>query len=85
MKRATAFAAAALLAAPLAAHDFWIEPSSFRPEVGSVVGIQLVVGQKFRGEPLPRNPALIAKFVLISGGLSCRGCHGCLSMLRRNC
>jgi uncharacterized GH25 family protein len=66
LKRATAFAAAALLAAPLAAHDFWIEPSSFRPEVGSVVGIQLVVGQKFRGEPLPRNPALIAKFVLVS-------------------
>jgi hypothetical protein len=34
--------------------------------VGSVVRIQLVVGEKFRGEPLPRNPALIAKFVLVS-------------------
>jgi uncharacterized GH25 family protein len=55
-----------LLSKALCAHDFWIEPSSFRPAVGSVVAARLMVGQKFRGEPLPRNPALIVKFVLVS-------------------
>ena len=55
-----------LLAATLSAHDFWIEPSSFRPAVGSDVAARLMVGQKFRGEPLPRNPPLILKFVLVS-------------------
>jgi uncharacterized GH25 family protein len=55
-----------LLSATVAAHDFWIEPSSFRPAVGSDVAARLMVGQKFRGEALPRNPALIVKFVLAS-------------------
>jgi hypothetical protein len=32
--------------------------------VGSEVLARLVVGQRFRGEPLPRNPAMIVKFVL---------------------
>jgi uncharacterized GH25 family protein len=59
-------AAFVLLAAPLAAHDFWIEPTTFRPAVGSVLGVRLVVGQRFRGDVLPRNPAMIAKFVLVS-------------------
>ena len=57
---------AGLLATPLRAHDFWIEPSSFHPSVGSTVGLRLMVGQGFRGEPVPRNPALIVKFELIS-------------------
>ncbi len=57
-----------MLAAPLLAHDFWIEPSSFRPEVDSTVGVRLMIGQGFQGEPLPRNPALITKFVMVSGG-----------------
>jgi uncharacterized GH25 family protein len=55
-----------MLAAPLAAHDFWIEPSSFRPAVGSTVALRLMVGQKFRGDALPRNPASIVQFVLAS-------------------
>lgn len=55
-----------MAAAPLYAHDFWIEPSSFRPAVGSTVSARLFVGQKFRGDPVPRNPALIEKFVLVT-------------------
>ncbi len=58
--------AALLFCAPLLTHDFWIEPSSFRPEVGSVIGVRLFVGQKFRGEALPRNPAMILRFALVS-------------------
>jgi hypothetical protein len=59
---------AGALASPLLAHDFWIEPTSFRPEVGATVGVRLMIGQGFRGEALPRNPALIEKFVLVSAG-----------------
>jgi uncharacterized GH25 family protein len=55
-----------LLAAPLAAHDFWIEPTSFRPEVGTTVGFALRFGEGFRGEPVPRDPRSIEKFVLVS-------------------
>jgi uncharacterized GH25 family protein len=57
---------AGFVAAPLLAHDFWIEPSSFRPPVGSAVALRLMVGQGFRGDPVPRNPALIVEFVLVS-------------------
>ena len=64
--RGVLVAAALLLAAPARAHDFWIEPGSFRPAVGSSVAVRLVVGTKFRGEALPRNPASIAQFVLVS-------------------
>ena len=53
------------MAAPLFAHDFWIEPASFHPEVGSVVGLSLRVGQGFRGDPVPLNPARIVKFVTV--------------------
>lgn len=67
MRSRSAFLATALsLAAPLFAHDFWIEPSTFRPAVGSTLGVGLVVGSRFRGDALPRNPAMIAKFILVS-------------------
>jgi uncharacterized GH25 family protein len=66
---------AVLLAAALAgaasaarAHDFWIEPSRFHPDPGSTVAVGLRVGQDFRGEPVPRNPALIRRFALVSQG-----------------
>ena len=68
LRRPSAAAVAALLSlgAPALAHDFWIEPSTFRPAVGSTVALRLVVGQGFRGDALPRNPALIVRFVLVS-------------------
>lgn len=63
------FLALSLLLAPLAlAHDVWIEPSSFRPAVGERVTVALRVGQDLRGEPMPRIPALIERFVLKGEG-----------------
>jgi hypothetical protein len=53
-----------LLAVPAAAHDFWIEPSNFRPAVGERVTAALRVGQKLNGEALPRIPTLIDRFVI---------------------
>lgn len=54
----------ALLATTASAHDFWIEPSSFRPAVGERVTAALRVGQKLSGEPLPRIPPLIDRFLI---------------------
>lgn len=51
--------------APLAAaHDLWIEPSSFRPAIGERVSVALRIGQNLHGEPMPRIPQLIDRFVL---------------------
>ena len=48
-----------LLALPsvAAAHDFWIEPSTFRPAAKSSVEIRLRVGEHYLGDPVPRRPA----------------------------
>lgn len=48
---------------PAYAHDFWIEPSSFRPAVGEIVRIHLRVGEHFLGDPVPRTPESIISFV----------------------
>lgn len=53
-------------AAPLLGHDFWIEPSTFRPDVGATVGFALRVGEGFRGDPVPLAPARILRFVVAS-------------------
>src|SRR5579864_4817592 len=62
LKRLTAFAALSLT--PLLAHDMWIEPTTFLPENGEIVGVKLRVGQDFLGDPLPRDPALINQFIV---------------------
>ena len=58
--------AGALLTAPVLAHDFWIEPSSFHPPAGSELAVSLRVGEHFRGDPVPRVDPRIVKFVLSS-------------------
>jgi uncharacterized GH25 family protein len=63
-KRRTLFALLGLLAGPaLRAHDFWIEPSSFRPQTGARVAVRLRVGEGLRGDPVPRDPGQIERFV----------------------
>ncbi|MCY2959012.1 MAG: DUF4198 domain-containing protein [Planctomycetota bacterium] len=51
-----------VLATTLAAHDFWIEPSSFRPSVDARVDVQLVVGEHFSGEFVARKESRILSF-----------------------
>lgn len=59
-------AALALGAAlPMSAHDLWIEPTTFSPEIGQVIGVKLRVGVDLVGEPLPRYTALIDQFVSV--------------------
>jgi uncharacterized GH25 family protein len=50
--------------ASVLAHDMWIEPTSFTPELGRVLGLKLRVGDDFRGEPIPRDDGMIERFVV---------------------
>jgi uncharacterized protein DUF4198 len=65
-RRLGKLAAAAVIlsgAPPLLAHDMWIDPTTFVPETGAVVGLRLRVGENLLGDPLPRDPALINQFI----------------------
>ena len=55
------------IAPPLLAHDMWIDPTTFVPEPGTIVGLRLRVGENLLGDPLPRDPALINEFVFEDG------------------
>lgn len=55
-----------LWASSLAAHDFWIEPASFRPDAGAGVALHLRVGENFAGDAVGRNPELIERFALVT-------------------
>jgi hypothetical protein len=68
MKRLAFVVAALLAAAGASAHDFWIEPSTFRPAVGSIVTLRLRVGQDLIGDPVARDPKLIERFASIGAG-----------------
>ena len=62
-----AFAAWIGLGVPALAHDFWIAPSGFRPAVGERVSVELLVGQRFQGDAVPRNPEKIEAFFAVDG------------------
>jgi len=57
-------ALAVLSATAVFGHDMWIEPTTFSPQAGEIVGLKLRVGQDFLGDPLPRDPALINEFIV---------------------
>jgi uncharacterized GH25 family protein len=65
-RAAAVFVAAAVVLSqvPLTAHDMWIEPTTFSPTPGQIVGVRLRVGQDLLGDPLPLDPALVNQFVL---------------------
>jgi uncharacterized GH25 family protein len=49
------------------AHDFWIEPSTYRPQVGTNVMASLRVGQEFVGDPVARDSSMIERFIVRDG------------------
>lgn len=61
-------AATLLLALPAMAHDFWIEPSTFKPQPGAIVAVHLWVGQNFTGDPVPRQSSDIEQFFVRQDG-----------------
>lgn len=62
------FIACLLSCAPLGAHDFWIEPSTFHPATGAMVTTTLLVGQQFTGDPVARDSSQIDRFVVRDAG-----------------
>jgi uncharacterized GH25 family protein len=55
----------AALAPALSAHDFWIEPSTFRPKPGAIVDVALRQGEHFVGDAVPRVLDRIEKFIAV--------------------
>jgi hypothetical protein len=56
-----------LCAASLSAHEFWIEPTTFAPTPGKVIGIRARVGDGVLGDPVPRDPSLLQELVVDAG------------------
>ena len=63
--RVVSCAAALALAAPVEAHDLWIEPATFATAPGKVLALRLRVGQDLVGDPVARDEAVIDQFVLV--------------------
>jgi len=59
---------AALPGAAALAHDFWLEPSTFRPAAGATVAVGLRVGEDFLGDPVLRASSSIERFVVRERG-----------------
>lgn len=55
---------ALMVAAPGAAHDFWITPSDFAPRPATTTGLELEVGVDWQGDLVARDPGLIERFVV---------------------
>ena len=61
-----------LLAAPAAAHEFWIEPLAYQVEADGSLEANIVNGQEFAGSKLAYLPQRFVNFVLFSGDASAR-------------
>jgi uncharacterized GH25 family protein len=61
---AVALLSCLLTTTQLCAHDFWIEPSTFRPAPGQNVSVALRVGEHFLGDPVPRRAQLFETFTV---------------------
>jgi uncharacterized GH25 family protein len=57
--------ACAFLAAPVAAHDHWIAPSSFSPAVGERIDVRLCVGHPSQFEEQLRDPRRAVRFEIL--------------------
>lgn len=53
------------LCAPALAHEFWIEPESFRPKLGVRVPLRVYVGQNFVGDSIPYFPDRFERYVSV--------------------
>lgn len=67
MKRLLFFGALLACAGWAAAHDFWIEPSSYTPKPGESVGVRFKVGERWAGEPVARPAGGFRQFTLDDG------------------
>jgi uncharacterized GH25 family protein len=66
-RRVSVSIALLLSTASALAHDFWIEPTHFAPELGQVVGLRLRVGVSLVGDPVGVTPEYFKQFVVEAG------------------
>jgi len=62
------FLPCAILSATAQAHDFWIEPQTFHPEIGAKVSLHLHVGMDFKGDSALFNPEQFNRYVYAGPG-----------------
>ncbi|MEL7483575.1 MAG: DUF4198 domain-containing protein [Planctomycetota bacterium] len=61
-----ALALVSLLAAqPVLAHEFWLMPMAFRVDAPSLLRVQTLNGERFRGSVLPRHEEHIRRFEVL--------------------
>ncbi len=63
MKHFARIVAFTLLAIPVAAHDFWMLPTSFRPAKDQLLNVALYVGDFGKGDEVERKEERVVKFV----------------------
>jgi hypothetical protein len=51
---------------PATAHEFWIEPSAFQPQIGDTITADLVIGTDFLGASAIYVPDQIERFAVIA-------------------
>ncbi|MCK0094499.1 DUF4198 domain-containing protein [Yoonia sp. F2084L] len=61
-----------LFAAPVAAHEFWIEPLEYQVPAETTLEANIVNGQEFAGAKLAYLPQRFVNFVLFAGDASAR-------------
>ena len=64
--RALACVSILFAVAPLAAHDYWLDLSSWAPGAGETVVVTHLVGERLAGETVGRNPAAIVRFEAVA-------------------
>ena len=57
-----------LLAAPAAAHEFWVEPEGYEIPADGMLVADLVNGEDFQGQTLPYLPRSFRHFVITGAG-----------------
>lgn len=60
--------ALSLLAAPAAAHEFWISPTDYTPAAGEATSADIRVGEQFSGVAHAYYPKGITRFDVVAGG-----------------
>ena len=65
VRLAPALACVAALAAPVRAHEFWIEPTDFAPDVGEPLEATLNTGQYLSADPSSWDPKRFAHLELV--------------------
>ncbi|PJI91847.1 putative GH25 family protein [Yoonia maricola] len=61
-----------LIAAPVVAHEFWIEPTAYQVSADTNLEANIVNGQEFTGAKLAYLPQRFVNFVLFAGEASAR-------------